>query len=216
VTTPERPTPRLHPILALPLVPFVLLRDALAWLGRTIGAAFKAVMTAVGRFFWWLLTPVRWLAAQTWALLAALGRGLWRLLGPLRRALGTALKWLVIALLWPFAMVFEGLSWLLVRLARGVAAVARWVWRWLEPAWRVAERMAAAIWRFVARVCGLVWQGVVAVVRPIWRAVVLVARAAYAPVRPLVRAAAATARAIRQAVRDLRAATREALGLPPR
>jgi hypothetical protein len=55
-TAPE--PQKLHPLLAVPLLPFVLVYEGLRWAGRAI----RASLPPVTRFLAWLFTPLRVLA----------------------------------------------------------------------------------------------------------------------------------------------------------
>lgn len=208
----EQP-PRVHPILAIPLLPFVLAWDILRWIGRQL----ERGLAAVGRFIWWLLTPVRWVVAQLWLGLVwvarQIGHGLrWfftTLIAPVLVVLLIPFvyvgQWVGLALVW----VGRGLAWVgryvvagLVYVGRAIAAAARWIWRGIGPfitaAWRTAEWMATKIWRGIAAIGrGIAW----------------LARVIYWPIRPFVRAAAAAGRAVRNSCRTLATSVRESFGM---
>lgn len=204
--TDDRQPSRLHPILAVPLVPFVMLGDLFRWIGRGLARVFGRTFEAIGKVLWWLLTPFRWLFAQ-------LGRGLaWifdTLLAPLLRLLAR-----------PFVWLGQGVAWLVTRFVSLLAAGWKAVWGFIGPtlvaAWNLATRIASAIWRGLAYVARLVWwpfrmigRGLAA----LGRAARMVASVIYAPFRPIVEAVAAAGRAVRRSMAELRAAVRNSLGL---
>lgn len=206
----EQP-PRVHPILALPLLPFVLARDVFRWIGRQL----ERGLAAVGRLIWWLLFPVRWLCVQIGHGLLWLARQIGRGLAWFGRLVGPAIGRILLIILKPFVFVSDllitGLAWVwrgiaaaAVWIAHGIAAAARWVWRWIGPlvvgAWRTAEWMATKIWRGIAAIGrGIAWT----------------ARVIYWPIRPFVRAAAAAGRAVRNSYRSMAASVRQAFGIRP-
>lgn len=97
MTTEPTPPPKLHPALAVPLLPFVLVYEGLRWLGRT----FRDNLGPLSRFVVWILTPVRVLADLVARLVGRAGRALaaalaavGHALAPLGRVLAAPFLWL--------------------------------------------------------------------------------------------------------------------------
>lgn len=156
-TDPEEPA-RLHPAIAAPLLPFVLVYEAFRWCGRRVSATFPHV----GRFLGWLFTPVRLLAEPVGRVLGWVGDGCRRMLSALGDAVGPAIRFLSAPLFW----LGRGLSKLMWKLDHGVnrlwqltssfrLAVGRLADAALapfRPLTQAARRLSAAVRTFAARV----------------------------------------------------------------
>lgn len=132
-TPPHSPQPTLHPALAVPLLPFVLVYEGLRWLGRTV----RDGLGPVSRVVVWILTPVRVLADLVARVFARAGQALAGVLSALGHALAPAGR----ALAAPFVRFGRKLSAALWKLDHAVS----WVWQQTARARALMARVATAV-----------------------------------------------------------------------
>lgn len=153
-TEPTPPPPKLHPALAVQLLPFVLVYEGLRWLGRTV----RDGLGPLSRFVVRVLAPVRVLADLIAAVFGRAGSALAGALAAVGHALAPAGR----ALATPFIWFGRRLSAALWKLDHA----AGW-------AWEQTARIRAAVARVAARVLGTVrdlGSAALAPFRPIGRA----------------------------------------------
>jgi len=126
--TPPQPPDKLHPALAISLLPFVLVHEGLRWLGRTV----RDGLGPVSRFVVWVLTPVRVLSDLVARLVGRAGQALagalaavGHLIAPLGRALAAPFLWFGRKLSAGLWKLDHAAGWAWQQTARARAAIAR-------------------------------------------------------------------------------------------
>lgn len=140
---PPPEPPKLHPAVAAPLLPFVLVYEGLRWVGRAVASG----LPPVGRFLAWVLTPLRVLADAVGGVLAWIGHGCRRVLAGARDVLAPTVRLLTAPLSW----LGRKISRLLWKLDHGVARL----WQQTSTVRRAVARVADAVLGAARHFCSM-------------------------------------------------------------